>query len=183
MDLGPNPSVSSSTSGDNNRGSPRSAEVQKYTRSQSESEVYPRERRKDKYRVKDEGSEVSDVTRSQRGAGFEGLCLGPGAYDNLTFKDDNGQLELTKIRAKDELRSRMNSKTKVLHKSHERLIVKVAGSGHDHLNGNGNIYEKARHSPGKSSSSATSSPHKTSKSTSTSSPSSKSKLQLTSSNR
>ncbi|XP_060072342.1 uncharacterized protein LOC132552210 [Ylistrum balloti] len=143
MDLGPNPSKGTSI-----RTSPGSSKSRRTSRSRSESEASnsPLERRKEKYRVKDdEDVGPSGSPGPQKGAEFEGLCLGPGAYDNLTFKDDNGQLELTKIRAKDQ-RARMNSKTKVLHKSHERLIAKE----HSEVNGHGNIYEKASRSHGKS---------------------------------
>ncbi|XP_021350895.1 serine/arginine-rich splicing factor 6-like [Mizuhopecten yessoensis] len=162
MDLDPNPSK-----GTDLRTSPGPGKSHRSSRSRSDSEASdsPRERRKEKYRVKDdEVVGASDSPRSQNRAGFEGLCLGPGAYDNLTFKDDNGQLELTKIRAKDE-RARMNSKSKVLHKSNERLIGKGGNTKeHNGVNGHGNIYEKAPRSHGKSST-PNASPNKTRTST------------------
>ncbi|XP_033737204.1 uncharacterized protein LOC117325223 [Pecten maximus] len=179
MDLDPNLSK-----GTELRSSPGAGKSRRTSRSRSESEASdsPRERRKAKYRVKDD-EEIgpSDSPGPQRGAGLEGLCLGPGAYDNLTFKDDNGQLELTKIRAKDE-RARMNSKSKVLHKSHERLIVKGSTSQEHHeVNGHCNIYEKAPRSHGKSSTSPNKTPP-TTRTTTTPSPSLKPKSNSTSSN-
>ncbi|XP_069127501.1 uncharacterized protein [Argopecten irradians] len=178
MDLGLDPSK-----GTEPRASPGAGKSRRTSRSRSESEASdsPRERRKAKYRVKDDDEVGSiDSSGSQRGAAVtEGLCLGPGAYDNLTFKDDNGQLELTKIRAKDQ-RARMNSKSKVLHKSHERLIVKGDNGQENETNGHCNIYEKAHRPHGKSSTSPNKTPTTTRSTTTTPSPSLKPKTHSTS---